>query len=107
MNSRSKINRMDEWRPLSNIWEIYTGSIKQAISQGLSNDPEVAEGYAWPPDLNFGSLEQDDVRSYVNDRMGEIIENLHANKGIDPNFIAAYIFRTLISGMMWERQRVG
>lgn len=100
---------MDEFKkqPLSDIWDIYTESLDQAISNGLLQDRELSDDYIWPHDLGLGDWEQEDVKKYVHERLSEIVEKIKGNGAIDPNLVAGYIFRSVISGMLWEKARIG
>lgn len=98
---------MSEWQPLTDIWETYNASLDEAVEQGYIDDPSLAEDYVWPVDLFLGDKEQDDVKRYVQDRMSEIVERVRTERGLDPNLVAAYLFRSIICGMMWERERIG
>jgi hypothetical protein len=98
---------MSEWQPLSEIWDFYKDSIDDAADKGYLDDPELMEDYVWPYDLDIGSMEKDDVRKYVHERMTEIVERVKKDKGVDPNVIAGMIFRSVVCGMMWEKERIG
>lgn len=98
---------MEDWQPLSNIWDSYSQSLEEAITQGYINDDELATEYVWPGDLHVGDSEQDDVKKYVHERMVEIVEKIKTDKGLDPNLIASYIFRSVLCGMLWEKERIG
>ncbi|HMD81355.1 MAG TPA: hypothetical protein VKE92_08620 [Anaerolineales bacterium] len=93
-------------QPLSEIWNIYTESLDQAIAQDLLSE-DISDDYVWPIDLQIGDWEQEDVKRYVHERMTEITDRIKARGGIDPNLIAGYIFRSIISGMLWEHERIG
>ncbi len=94
-------------QPLSDIWEIYSGSIEQAINQGLIDDSELADDYVWPRDLNFADFESEDVKRYVHERMTEIVDRIKTQGGLDPNLMAGYIFRSVLCGMLWQVERTG
>lgn len=98
---------MNDWQPLTDIWETYNASLDEAVEQGYIDDPALAEDYVWPVDLFLGDKEQDDVKRYVQERMSEIVERVRTERGLDPNLVAAYLFRSIICGMMWERERIG
>lgn len=98
---------MDDFQPLSDIWQNYNDSLSSAIDQGYIDDPDTAEHFVWPSDLKFGEGEQDDVQRYVHERMTEIVDRVKSDRGVDPNVIAGYIFRSVVVGMMWERERIG
>lgn len=94
-------------QPLSDIWDTYTESLDQAISNGLLLEQELADDYIWPHDLHLGDWEQEDVKKYVHERLTEVVEKVRNNGNLDPNLVAGYIFRSVIAGMLWERARIG
>lgn len=95
------------WQPLTDIWDNYHEVLSEADKAGLMDDPADAEDFVWPYDLAIGEEERDDIRQFVTHRMTEIVETIQRSKGVDPNLIAGYVFRSLLSGMMWERERIG
>lgn len=109
MVSGYRIGKMKEEynQPLSDIWDIYTESLDQAIDNGLLRDEESSDEYVWPTDLHVDDWEQEDVKRYVHERMTEITDRIKTRGGIDPNLIAGYIFRSVISGMLWQAERHG
>lgn len=98
---------MNEWQPLTEIWETYNDSLSNALDEGFIDDPSMADDYVWPMDLRIGDWEQDDVKRYVHERMTEIIDKVKSDRGLDPNLVAGYLFRSILCGMMWERERIG
>lgn len=94
-------------QPLTTIWDHYTDSLDQATANGLVDDEEVSDNYVWPLDLKFGDWEQKDVQQYVHERMTEIVDRIKVQGGLDPNVIAGYIFRSVLCGMLWEKERIG
>lgn len=99
------MNEKDQ--PLSDIWNVYTESLDQAIANGLLQDNDLSDTYIWPSDLSFDGWEQEDVKKYVHERMTEIVEKFKDRGSLDPNLVAGYIFRSVISGMLWEKARIG
>jgi hypothetical protein len=97
----------DNWQPLTDIWDIYSHSLSQANDEGWIDDPELAEDYVWPADLKIGPEEQEDMKKYVNERMTELVERVKKDRGVDPNVLAGYVFRSVIVGMLWEAERIG
>jgi hypothetical protein len=93
--------------PLNDIWEIYSESLDVAVTQGLLGDSELGDGYVWPPDLDFKDWEQEDVKRYVAERLQEIVESIKNKGGVDPHMLQGYLFRSVLCGMMWEKERVG
>jgi hypothetical protein len=98
---------MSDFQPLSDIWDVYTASLDEAVRQGFLDDDDLSENYVWPADLDIGEWEQKDVQKYVHERMVEIVERIKTQGGINPNIIAGYIFRSVICGMMFEMERIG
>jgi len=97
----------ENWQPLTNIWESYTESLDEAVSQGYLDDEELATEYVWPQDLSLSDVEQADVKRYVHARMTEILDKIAEDGGINPNFIASYVFRSVLCGCMWQKERAG
>jgi hypothetical protein len=97
----------DDWQPLTEIWDTYSESLDNAIANGFMEDDQLSEKYVWPGALNFGDAEQADMKRYVHERMTEIVDRIKTQGGVDPNLIAGYIFRSVICGCMWEKDRIG
>jgi hypothetical protein len=98
---------MNDSQPLTDIWNIYTQSLDEAVGEGFIDDEELAESYVWPGDLHFANWEQEDVKRYVHERMTEIVGKIKHGGGLDPNLIASYLFRSVLCGLMWEKERHG
>jgi len=98
---------MDDWQPLTDIWDEYNSSLDTAIEKGYIGDVDLEQGFVWPTDLYLGEVEQQDVQKYVHERLREIVDSIHLNKGLNPNLVAGYIFRSVICGMMWQKERIG
>lgn len=97
----------EKFQPLTDIWESYSDSLDEAVSQGYIEDEELAEQYVWPTDLSLGDSEVTDVKKFVHERTTEIIDRISADGGIDPNFMASYVFRSIICGCLWQKERRG
>jgi len=97
----------NDWQPLNEIWDVYTESLDEAIANGFMEDDQIADSYVWPAPLSFGDEEMDDVKRYVHERMTEIVDRIKNQGGVDPNLVAGYIFRSVLCGMMWEKERIG
>lgn len=108
---------MKKWRPLDAVWEGYQNRLQEADSEGMLDDPESAQEYVYPNDLRIGMIEREDIRSFVTDRMNEILNSMQESGvpeevamnelNLPINLTATYIFRALIAGMQWERDRLG
>lgn len=98
---------MSDLHPLNDIWDVYTTALDNADSNGFLTDEGMSEPYIWPTDLDWSDWEQQDVKRYVSERMTEIVDRIRSQGGLDPNTVAGYIFRSVLCGMMWERERIG
>lgn len=96
-----------DWQPLNEIWNVYTDSLDNAIANGFMDDDNLSEQYVWPLALTFGENEQTDVKRFVHERMMELVDQIKNNGGVDPNLIAGYIFRSVLCGVMWQKERNG
>jgi hypothetical protein len=94
-------------QPLTDIWEVYSESLNKAISANLFREEDLSDDYVWPHDLLIDDWEREDVKRYVTERMSEIVDRLEVKKALEPNLIAAYLFRSVIAGMLWEKNRIG
>lgn len=97
----------EKFQPLSDIWASYSEALDEAVTEGYIEDEDLAERYVWPADLEFGDAEIADVKKYVHERTTEIVDRVRDDGGIDPNFLASYIFRTILCGVMWQKERRG
>jgi hypothetical protein len=97
----------NDFHPLSDIWDEYQKSLDFAARTGVLDDPELSDAYAWPQDLRLNQLEQDDIKRYVQERTAEVINRIQKERGLDPNLVAAYIFRSIICALMLAAERRG
>lgn len=97
---------MIEWSPLNDQWNKYEQTIQEASEGGFLEDAEDADKVVWPYFLNIGEGEKEDINRFVVNRVNELLSSV-PSKEINPNYIASYIFRSVISGMMWEYERIG
>jgi len=89
--------------PLSDIWFEYSQSLESSIESGEIDDQAIAEIYIWPRDLEITQAEREDIKRFVHERISEVLAR-HAAP-IDHAIIASYIFRSIICGMMLEKQK--
>ena len=102
-----RIGEMD-WTPLTDIYDTYSSEVESAEQDGVLDDPVAAEQIVWPSGLRIGELEREDIENYLRERVEEIIDHTEASgKILDLNLLYILFFRTLISGMLWEAQRLG
>lgn len=92
---------MNEWQPLTDLWEKYSDTL-----DGIET-AEIAEEVVWPAELFMGNSEKEDVKNFVSERIEEMIEQAKAGGGINLQYIGGFLFKSLVTGMMWERERVG
>jgi hypothetical protein len=92
---------MTNWEPLTNIWDEYT------IQLDSVQEAELTEDIVYPPVLFMGDEEKQDIQKFVMDRVEEMTEEARARNGVNLQWIGAFLFKSLITGMVWERERVG
>ena len=96
------------WQPLTDHWESYKSKLEEAEAEGLLDDPTEAQSIIYPDELFLGEGEKDDVRDFITERLNELFQHYQHTEGkFDPNVVGTYIFRSIILGMMWERERIG
>lgn len=92
---------MTEWNPLNNIYDFYSDSLDEI------EEAELAEDIVWPRELFMGDGEKEDVKVFVSQRIEEMVQEAQRNQGINIQWIGGYLFKSLVAGMLWERERVG
>lgn len=90
--------------PLTDLWVEYSLSLERSIETGDINDTEISDIYLWPRDLNLTEEEKDDIKRFVHERLLEIVQR-HSGIHLDNASIGSYIFRSVICGMMLDRQK--
>jgi len=96
------------WQPLTDHWTTYTEHIQEAAEAGLLDDPLDADEIVYPDELHVGEGEKDDLRDFITERLQELYGHYQATGGgFDPSVIGTYIFRAILMGMLWERDRIG
>jgi hypothetical protein len=92
---------MDNWQPLTNIWDDYSEKLDSI------EEADLAEEIVYPNGLFMGEGEKDDVKTFVTERMQEMYEHAQKTGGVNLQWVSGFLFKSLITGMMWERERVG
>lgn len=96
------------WQPLNDHWDEYQAGLEEADAAGLLDDPERAQEVIYPEELNLGDNEKEDVREFVSDRLNELWTAYEqSGGGFNIDLIGTYIFRAIVLGMAWERERIG
>lgn len=95
------INDMNEWHPLNTIWDDYSDKLEEV------EEAELAEDIVWPRQLFMGEGEKEDVKLFVSQRIEEMVEEAQRQNGINIQWIGGFLFKSLVTGMMWERERIG
>ena len=90
--------------PLTEIWGEYTYSLEKTIETGDIDDPIVQEIFIWPRQLELTESEKEDIKRHIHERMAEI-QQRHAGIPLDVQQIAGFIFKSLMAGMMLEKQK--
>lgn len=93
------------WRPLTENWNKFAEYLTDLTEQGLLF-PSQSERM-WPSELNIGEEEEADIEEFVNDRIHELYGHIFPAQGANPNIISAYLVRSIIAAMMWEKERIG
>ncbi len=93
------------WKPLTENWEKYTEYLTDLTEQGLLFQGK--QEPMFPTELNIGEEEQADLEDFINDRIQELYGSIFPAQGANPGIISAYLLRSIIAAMMWERERVG
>lgn len=92
---------MDDFSPLTDIWDEYSLKLDQI------QEADLAEEIVYPRQLFMGEGEKEDIKRFVTERMQEMYDFSKKTGGINLHWISGFIFKSLISGMMWERERIG
>lgn len=92
---------MNEWQPLNDLWDGYSTKLDNVKEADLADD------IVWPNDLFMGEQEKEDVKAFVSERIEEMISEAQRQQGINIQWIGGFLFKSLITGMLWERERVG
>ena len=90
--------------PLIDIWDQYSLSLSESVEEGLMDDSAAGEVYVWPRDLALTEIEKEDIKRYTHERVVEMIAH-HQGKKLDGTFLASYVFRSLMCGLMLEKQK--
>jgi hypothetical protein len=90
--------------PLIDIWDQYSYSLAESVEEGLMDDPAHGEIYVWPRDLALTDIEKEDIKRYTHERVVEIMQH-HPGVKLDGTFLASYVFRSLMVGLMLEKQK--
>lgn len=91
----------NDWQPLNDLWDNYSQKLDSI------REVELAEDIVWPSELFMGEGEKDDVKTFVTNRIEEMIDVAQRNEGINIQWIGGFLFKSLVAGMLWERERVG
>ena len=91
----------NKWKPLNNIWEDYSSKLDSV------NDAELADDLVWPQELFVADSEKDDVKTFVGERIEEMVLEANKGHGINLQWVGGFIFKSLVSGMLWEKERIG
>lgn len=92
---------MTNWQPLQDIWEEYSEKLDSI------EEAELADEQMWPYQLFMGTNEKDDVKQFITERISEMVSHAQDTGGINLQWIGGFVFKSLVAGMLWERERVG
>jgi hypothetical protein len=94
------------WRPLTEKWNSFAEYLSQMTEQGLLVHGEDMQRI-FPSELNIGEEEEADIEEFINDRIQELYGQIFPAQGANPGIISAYLLRSIVSAMMWEKERIG
>lgn len=92
---------MENWTPLNDIWDEYSEKLDSV------EESDMAQDLVWPRQLFLGEGEKGDVHNFVAERVKEMVEQAQRERGINLQWIGGLMFKSLVAGMLWERERVG
>lgn len=92
---------MENWSPLVDIWEDYSEKLDEV------KEADLAEDKVWPRDLFMGDMEKESVKEFLTERIEEMVNEAQRQQGVNLHWIGGYLFKSLVTGMLWERERVG
>lgn len=92
---------MEKWQPLTDIWDEYSMKL-DAVQEA-----DLAEEIIYPRELFMGEGEKADIKQFVTDRMEEMFHQAQSSGGVNLQWVSGFLFKSLITGMMWERERIG
>jgi len=92
---------MAQFHPLNDILDDYSMKLDKVEEADLADD------VIWPNELFIGETEREDVKEFLNNRMHEIISQSNHGGGLNMQSFGAFLFKSLVSGMLWERERHG
>ena len=93
------------WRPLTENWNKFSEYLTDLTEQGLLFQGK--QERMWPSELNIGEEEQEDIEEFIQDRISELYGQIFPTQGANPGVISAYLMRSIIAAMMWEKERIG
>jgi len=99
----------NEWTPANDIWDSYLQQLEEfRNSHPLDSiSPGELSKIVWPEELYLGEGELKDALEFVSRRSNEMIAITNRYRGLPPDLIYSYIMRSLLSGMLWQKDRIG
>lgn len=89
------------WQPLTTIWSDYSKRLDGIESADL------AEEIVYPADLFMGDAEKEDIKTFIASRMEEMVEQVQSAGGFNLHWLSGALFKCVVTGMIWERERIG
>lgn len=99
----------DKWNPINDVWEEYSSRLEsfREMIPYIELEPEEMQNVLWPEDLYLGETEVKNAQEFVANRTIEILQLVKRYNGLHPDMLYSYIMKSLISGMLWEKERIG
>lgn len=96
-----------EWTPLEDKWDELCRFLEEAAIEGLLQDAELADKYAWPQDLVLSQSDREQIGQWTTDRVHELFEVFGQEEVVSPKAIGIYLMNGLLTGMAWQLDRIG
>jgi hypothetical protein len=99
----------NDWNPVNDVWDSYNAKLDSYKDMMPYSDFDAEEMHnaLWPEDLYLGDEELEDAKEFVAKRTMEVLTMIRRFNGLHPDMIYSYIMKSLISGMLWEKERIG
>jgi hypothetical protein len=96
-----------EWTPLEDEYDAYRRHLDEQAIEGLLQDPEDAQRFGYPRKLNLTDNEKEHLAVFVKNRLDQAFETFNAMGGVHPAVLGQLFLDSILSGMMWEYERIG
>lgn len=96
----------EDWTPLLDHWDRHEKHIAEVTARAQEDDSAEVQEIIWPSELYFGEEEKEEVQRFINLRLNELM-NISQHQPVTVEHIGGYLYRTLLAGLLWEKERIG